>query len=337
MWRIGSLFILILFTVCVLFTISCNSCQSSKKVVEPEAYRQVSPVFNADSAYIYVEKQVAFGPRVPGSVAHNACGDYLVKKLTDFGAQVIEQKAELTHYDGKNVIIRNIIGCYQPEKKKRILLFAHWDSRPFADEETDGERQQQPIAGADDGASGVGVLLEIARNIHQNPTEVGVDIIFFDMEDWGQPSFNADFVQGDWWCVGSRYWSEQPHIENYKASYGILLDMVGASGATFLREGYSSQYAPEVLQKVWSTALKLGYGNYFLNESGGYITDDHVPVNRYHRAPSIDIINLKKDSHTGFAPHWHTHKDDMRNIDNNTLNAVGQTVMEVIYTEKGDF
>ncbi len=335
MQRAGNFFLLILLIAGVMFSISCNSCQSSKYTVVTEPYLQISPDFNADSAYSFVEKQLAFGSRVPGTTAHQACGDYLAAKLTEFGAQVTEQKADITHYDGKNLTLRNIIGSYYPEKEKRILLFAHWDTRPFADEESDAGRQQQPIAGADDGASGVGTLLEIARNLQQYPVEVGVDIIFFDLEDWGQPYFDTDWVQGEWWCLGSRYWSEQPHVENYKADYGILLDMVGAANATFLKEGYSMKYAPNILDKVWSTAAKLGHGNYFLPQNGGYITDDHLSVNQHQRAPSINIINLKTDTHTGFASHWHTHRDDMRNIDRGSLKAAGQTVMEVIYTEKG--
>lgn len=334
MQRAGNFFLLILLIAGVMFSISCNSCQSSKYTVVTEPYLQISPDFNADSAYSFVEKQLAFGSRVPGTTAHQACGDYLAAKLTEFGAQVTEQKADITHYDGKNLTLRNIIGSYYSEKEKRILLFAHWDTRPFADEESDAGRQQQPIAGADDGASGVGTLLEIARNLQQYPVEVGVDIIFFDLEDWGQPSFDTDWVQGEWWCLGSRYWSEQPHVENYKADYGILLDMVGAANATFLKEGYSMKYAPNILDKVWSTAAKLGHGNYFLPQNGGYITDDHLSVNQHQRAPSINIINLKTDTHTGFASHWHTHRDDMRNIDRGSLKAAGQTVMEVIYTEK---
>lgn len=334
MRRIGPVFILILLIGGVLFSISCNSCQSRKSGVLTQPYLQVSPMFNADSAYLFVEKQVAFGPRVPGSSAHKACGDYLVASLGAYGAEVTEQVADITHYDGKNLTIRNIIGSYFPEKEKRILLFAHWDSRPFADEESDSIRQLQPIAGADDGASGVATLLEIARNLQQHPVEVGVDIIFFDLEDWGQPSFDTVWVPGEWWCLGSQYWSEEPHVENYKAEYGILLDMVGAANASFLKEGYSVKYAPNIIDKVWSTAAKLGYGNYFLSQNGGYITDDHLPVNEHHRAPSINIINLKTDTHTGFAPHWHTHGDDMRNIDRKSLKAAGQTVMEVIYTEK---
>lgn len=334
MERQGLLFLsFALLLIGVLFTVSCNSCQSNKSTVTTEPYVQRSPAFNADSAYAYVEAQVAFGPRVPGTAAHAACGDWLAAKLNEFGAEVVEQKAEITHYDGRNLPIRNIIGSYRPDAEKRVLLFAHWDTRPFADEETDVLKQQQPIAGADDGASGVGALLEIARQLQQQPTGVGIDIIFFDLEDWGQPSFSNEWVQGDWWCVGSRYWSEQPHVENYRAAYGILLDMVGAAGATFMKEGYSVQYAPHVVERVWSTAAKLGYGHYFTQKSGGYITDDHLPVNQHERAPSVNIINLKNDTRTGFAAHWHTHRDDTRNIDRNSLKAAGQTVMEVIYTE----
>lgn len=326
--------LVVAMTAGMLLTMSCNSCQSGKSsmaVVEP--YQPQSPVFNADSAYRYLEEQVAFGPRVPGTAAHEACGNYLSAKLASFGAEVTEQLTEVTHYDGRRLPIRNIIGSFAPEQEKRILLFAHWDSRPFADEESDPERRQQPISGADDGASGVGVLLEIARQLQQKPLDVGVDIIFFDLEDWGEPSFGQQQVTGDWWCMGSRYWAEQPHVEHYRAEYGILLDMVGSAGATFLKEGYSLQYAPAIVERVWSTARKLGYGSYFPQQQGGYITDDHLPVNELERAPSINIINLKRDSRTGFGPHWHTLKDDMRNIDRNTLKAVGQTVLELLYTE----
>ncbi|MDO5665562.1 MAG: M28 family peptidase [Bacteroidia bacterium] len=335
MKRLNSLFILLLLTVGFIFSVSCNSCQSQKnmgKETVTNTYVKISPDFNADSAYSFVEKQVSFGPRVPGTPAHKACGDYLATKLTGFGATVFEQKANVTHYDGQNIEIRNIIGSYQPEKEKRILLFAHWDSRPFADEELDTEKQNTPIAGADDGASGVGVLLEIARQLQQKTTDVGIDIIFFDLEDWGQAAFDKNYVFGTWWCVGSRYWSENPHIHNYKASYGILLDMVGAANATFLHEGYSMQHASNIVSKIWSTASNLGYGKFFVQQNGSYITDDHVPIIENRKIPCANIINLK-DTDNGFAPHWHTHNDDMRNISKETLNAAGQTVMEVIYRE----
>lgn len=336
MKKIKIAFLVLALVTGFVFWASCNACQSQKsagKETATNTYSKISPDFDADSAYSFVEKQVSFGPRVPGTSAHEACGDYLSAKLSSFGAQVVEQKADVTHYNGRNIKIRNIIGSYQPEKEKRVLLFAHWDSRPFADEESDGQRQKLPIDGADDGASGVGVLLEIARQLQQKPTNIGIDIIFFDLEDWGQPSFEKDFLEGDWWCVGSRYWSENPHVAGYKAAYGILLDMVGADGATFLREGYSIQHASNIVSKIWGTASKLGFGRFFVQRNGTYITDDHVPIIENMKVPCVDIINLK-DTPTGFAPHWHTHKDNMQIINKESLNAAGQTVMEVIYGEK---
>lgn len=324
----------LILPICLLFSVSCSSCQPQKNMTKSDVavYTQISPNFDADSAFGFVQKQVDFGPRVPETPAHSACGDYLAAKLAEYGAQVIEQKADVTHYNGQNIKIRNIIGSFQPEKEKRVLLFAHWDTRPFADQEKDVEKQRQPILGADDGASGVGVLLEIARQQQQKNTEVGIDIIFFDLEDWGQADFEEN-AAGDWWCVGSKYWAENPHVANYKAIYGILLDMVGAPDATFAHEGHSLQYASNVLEKVWRTAVNLGYGNFFVGRKGTYITDDHVPIIEKRNIPCIDIINLK-DTDTGFAPHWHTHKDNLQNIDKRTLKAVGQTVLETIYREQ---
>jgi len=319
----------------IVFYLSCNSYRTkpaTAAVSAYEAYSKVSPDFDADSAYAFIERQVSFGPRVPDTPEHSACGDYLSATLKAFGAEVTEQTADIVHYNGEMFSIRNIIGSFQPEKEKRIMLFAHWDTRPFADRETDPQKQRQPIAGADDGASGVGVLLEIARQLQQKPAAVGVDLFFFDLEDWGHPEFEASSVSGDWWCVGSRYWSENPHRSDYRAAYGILLDMVGGKGAAFPREGYSVQYASNVVEKVWSTATKLGYGSYFIQKNGSYITDDHVPVNKIRHIPCVDIIHLQ-DSPTGFAPHWHTHADNLSVIDRATLKAAGQTVMEVIYAE----
>lgn len=313
---------------------SCSSCQSTKSATNSmELYTPVSSEFNADSAYAYIEKQAYFGPRVPNTEAHKACGDYLVMMLKKFGAQVIEQKADITHYNGMNLQMRNIIGSYQPEKEKRILLAAHWDSRPFADQERDSDKQKQSILGVDDGASGVGVLLEIARQLQQKAPEVGVDIIFFDLEDWGQAEFDTHPISGNWWCLGSQYWAENPHVEGYKARFGILLDMVGAAGAVFPKEGYSLQYASNIVENVWSTASKLGYGSFFIRKKGTYITDDHVAVNEKLRAPMINIIHLK-DTPTGFVEHWHTLDDTLKNINKNTLKAVGQTVLEVVYSSR---
>ncbi len=335
----NKLFLSFLFVATVVLLASCNSCKSNK-MSKPESistvatYERVSPDFDADSAFSFVKKQVDFGPRVPNSAAHEACGDYLVSQLNEFGAEVIEQKAILKTYDGISLNARNIIGVYNPDQKKRILLFAHWDSRPFADQERDKSLRTQPILGANDGASGVGVLLEIARQLKQTPVDFGVDIIFFDAEDWGQPSFDSRQVAGDWWCLGAQHWAKNPHTPHYHAKFGILLDMVGASNATFYKEGYSVQYASNIIEKIWQLASRLGYGDYFINKKGGYITDDHVIVNQMHRAPSVNIIHTSEETPHGFGDFWHTHNDDMSVINKSTLKVVGQTVMEVIYTEK---
>lgn len=329
----------ILFSCAVLSLLFINCSKSAVKNNEPQAvkqYEKISPDFNADSAYHYVEKQVSFGPRVPNSKGHIACGDYLVDALRRTGAEVIEQKAVLTAFDGAKLNARNIIGSFATDKKRRALLFAHWDTRPFADADSDKSRHKEPILGANDGGSGVGVLLEIARQLGQKTPEIGVDIIFFDAEDYGEPSFSDRVQEGEWWCLGSQYWAKNPHVENYKANYGILLDMVGAKGATFFKEYYSMYYGENILDKVWSTASQLGYHQYFIGKEGGGVTDDHLYVNRIAKIPSIDIIHLDQNRDFSFGEFWHTHQDDMSIIDKETLKAVGQTVLEVIYKEKGN-
>jgi Zn-dependent M28 family amino/carboxypeptidase len=315
------------------------ACACTKKAATTAAtaeytYRQVSPAFNADSAYQYVARQVEFGPRVPDTKEHKACGDYLVAQLKRFGANVSEQISTVKTYDGTKVKSRNIIASYSPEKETRVLIFAHWDTRPFADHDPDPSKRNTPILGANDGASGVGVLLEVARVLKSKPADVGVDIIFFDVEDWGDPETAKDVPPGDWWCLGTQYWAKNPHKEGYKARYGILLDMVGAPDATFFKEGFSMQYAADVVEKIWSNARLLGYGKYFIDATGGTITDDHVPVNQIAGIPSVDIIHQDKNSQTGFGWYWHTTKDNMDNVSKETLKAVGQTIMEVVYKEK---
>jgi Zn-dependent M28 family amino/carboxypeptidase len=293
-----------------------------------------TPEFNADSAYSYVETQVNFGPRVPNSSAHLACADYLAAKLSSFGAEVIVQEAEVRAFDGNRLNIRNIIGQFQPEKNDRIMLYAHWDSRPFADYDSNPAKRDTPIDGANDGASGVAVLLEIARHLSENPTYPAIDIIFFDAEDYGQPDHKSLPFQPDTWCLGSQYWGKHPHKSNYYARYGILLDMVGAKDALFYQEQFSLQIAPKLVDQIWRIAGEIGYGSKFIFEEGGMITDDHVYVYRHRQIPSVNIIQYDPSSNTSFGSYWHTHKDTMENIDRATLKAVGQTVLETIYREQ---
>jgi hypothetical protein len=288
--------------------------------------------FNADSAYRFVADQVAFGPRVVNTKAHAKCAAYLEARLRSYTNEVVVQEGSLPAWDGTVLKFKNIIGTFGPAGNNRVLLCAHWDSRPYADHDPDPANRRKPIDGANDGASGVGVLLEIARQMSITPPPVGVDIILFDAEDYGPPQ-DADTGEDtqQYWGLGSQYWAKQPHRADYNASYGILLDMVGARNATFLMEGFSMDYAAWVVGKVWNTGIRLGYNAYFISDRAGYITDDHIPINRIRQIPTIDLIHLDQTSSTGFYPYWHTLGDRLDKIDPLTLEVVGKTVMGVVY------
>ncbi|MCX2742140.1 M28 family peptidase [Pontibacter anaerobius] len=318
---------------------SCDSAEKSGSqvaAVEEEAPAAVqAPAFNPDSAYAFVEKQVAFGPRVPNSGPHFQTGEWIVAKLKEYGAQVQEQKFQAKAYDGTTLNLRNVIASYNPGAANRVLLAAHWDTRPLADK--DENNPEKPIDGANDGASGVGILLEIARTIHaaQQKPDVGVDLIFFDGEDYGQPEDSSAPYVEDSWCLGSQYWSKNKHEQNYRANYGILLDMVGAENARFSREGYSRQFAKEIVDKVWKAGNNIGYSDYFKYKNAPAITDDHYYVNTLGKIRMIDIIELNPNAGNGdiFGPYHHRHTDTMDIISKNTLKAVGQTVLHVVYNE----
>lgn len=326
--------ILSLMICLLLSTSSCHTGNTKRKATDVIEKEVAVPDFNADTAYHYVQAQVDFGPRVPNSAAHVACGEFLAKKLEEYGAKVTNQYADLLAFDGTMLKARNIIGSYAPENKKRILLFAHWDSRLWSDADPDEKNHHTPVLGANDGASGVGVLLEIARQINQEAPTLGIDIIFFDAEDYGAPRFYKGSHKDEYWCLGSQYWSRNPHVEGYNARFGILLDMVGGKDATFYREVYSEEFARSINKKVWKRAKDLGYSAFFINEVGGGVTDDHLFVNRLARIPSIDIVpNIVNAKRSSFGDFWHTVNDDMSGIDKKTLKAVGQTVLAVIYNE----
>jgi Zn-dependent M28 family amino/carboxypeptidase len=319
-------------------TISCgNSARTAGSEAE-EAQSQPdvkAPEFAADSAYQFIAAQAAFGPRVPNTQAHRDCGDYLANQLAAFGATVYNQYADVTAYDGTILHMRNIIGAYQPDARKRVMLCAHWDSRPYADNDPDTRNHRTPILGVNDGASGVGVLLEIARQLQMKQPEVGIDLIFFDAEDYGTPQFYEGRHQEDTWCLGSQYWGRTPHVDGYNARYGILLDMVGGEGATFYYEGYSARTASAPMKRIWKKAKELGYGHVFVASRGGEVTDDHYYVHTMGRIPCVDIINFdENNTRSSFGTYWHTVDDTLEHIDRQTLKAVGQTLMEVIYNER---
>lgn len=301
------------------------------------------PVFDEEQAYNFIEKQVAFGPRVPNSKAHKDCGNWLVETLKEFGAEVITQENVLQAYDGTPLQMKNIIASYKPESNDRILLCAHWDTRPFADKDPSETLWKKPIDGANDGGSGVGVLLEIARQLQKTPANIGVDIIFFDVEDYGTPEFERgkEFVNPGYqssWCLGSQYFARNLHVRNYNPRFGILLDMVGSSNAVFNRDDYSMSVAGDVVNLVWSTAAKLGYGSYFQNTDINGVIDDHVMLG-HAGIRCIDIIDTRPQTAAmglggyQFGSYHHTHKDNLDIIGRNTLKAVGQTMMEVVYRQ----
>jgi Zn-dependent M28 family amino/carboxypeptidase len=323
-----SKYVTILLFSSIIF--SCGSEQKPKKQVVTKPKIEI-PTFDEKSAFEFVKKQVDFGPRVPNTKGHKACGKYLVEQLKNFADTVYEQNVILTAFDDTKLQSKNIIASFNPSNNNRILLAAHWDTRPFADQ--DSEKQNEPILGANDGASGVGVLLEVANVLKAKKPNIGVDIILFDSEDYGQPSNSKLPQKENTYCLGSQYWAKNKHLPNYIAKFGILLDMVGAEGAYFTQEGVSVQYANSVTQKVWKKGIEAGYSSYFSFEKTHPITDDHFYINTLANIPTVDIIHYDYSTESNFPKTWHTHNDKLENIDKNSLKAVGQTLLQVIYSE----
>lgn len=304
----------------------CNPNRRTPAVVELKS----APTFNEDSAYHFIEQQLAFGPRIPGLAGHDSCGNFLANTLTRYGFEVTEQKDTIVVYADRMLPLRNIQGSINPELGNRMLLCAHWDSRHIADQ--DDEDSDQPIEGANDNASGVAILLEMARCMAQRTPEVGVDIVFFDMEDQGRPaSDNYDDPLDHGYCRGSYYWSNRADSAKYR--FGILLDMVGAKDAIFTLDANSMHHASEVVYTVWDMGHQLGFGHHFQYNRTWEIMDDHANLNQFAKIPSIDIIQHEASTASRFGEYWHTHDDNVSIIDRETLKAVGQTVLQVVYNE----
>jgi Zn-dependent M28 family amino/carboxypeptidase len=319
----------------LLLSVLAASCGGTKKAQDAgeQKANPVAVTFNADSAYAFCEQQCQFGPRVMNSEAHELCGQWIARKFRSYGLEVVEQKATLRGYDGTPLQSTNIIASYKPGVAPRLLVCAHWDSRPWADNDPDEANHRKPVMAANDGASGVAVMLEAARLLPDS-LGVGIDFVCFDAEDWGIPQWADAEDPGDTWALGAQHWAANPHCDPNTIRFGILLDMVGGQQARFYREGYSMQRAKKVVDKVWKAADVAGYSSYFLQEECGWVTDDHVPVNDVAGIPCIDIINhYPACEQSSFGPTWHTIHDDMEHIDRQTLKAVGQTLLQVLFTE----
>jgi Zn-dependent M28 family amino/carboxypeptidase len=321
----------LLYLVAILL-VTCGKDTGTPKTNIPDKkliLKEV-PLFNVDTAFSFIESQLAFGPRVPNTSAHTACGEFLQQKLKEYGATVNVQSFEKESYTGEILRGNNIIASFNKEAKKRILLAAHWDTRPVADQEADYKTNGEPVLGANDGASGVAVLLEVARLLNTADTalNIGVDIIFFDLEDYGSPE------TGEGYCLGSQYWSNNKHEKNYQAYFGILLDMVAGQKSQFVYEEISLKYAKSVLKKVWAIADLMGYGDLFVKKRVPHeIIDDHYFINVQGKIPTIDIIGYNPVNDNYFPETWHTQQDNLQNIDKSILKKVGQVLIQTLYQE----
>ena len=318
----------------LLLSVALTGCKNQNQAsagqhTDTIAVTQVQ--FNAASAYASVVAQCDFGPRVPGSAAHDRCGDYIVSRFKALGLSVSERRTYQEAWEGKVLHTRNIIAAYRPELADRIIICTHWESRPWADADPDSSLHRQPVMAANDGASGVAVMLEVARKLEELKPELGIDFSCFDSEDYGMPYWadTDDVADGSDWCLGSQYWAAHPHVPGYKARFGILLDMVGGRDARFCFEGISMRYASEVMVHVWDAAGRAGASQLCLAEQGGYAQDDHGPMNEVAGIPTIDIIPYVEGEHT-FGATWHTTQDTPENISRETLKGVGQTLLQFL-------
>ena len=323
---------LVFIAACLLVLAGCKHKAPERPSAPSTDYTQVAiPAFSADSAYAYTADQLAFGNRIPGSKAWQQCADYLARQMGRWCDTVILQDFHTTLWDGSTVPGRNIIASLNPQAPKRILLAAHWDSRRWADHDSDPDRQHNPVPGANDGAAGVATLMEMARGMSTLPPSIGIDFIFFDVEDQGVADWSEAYDEHSW-CKGSQHWAENRHMPFYTAVYGILFDMIGTPEPRFTKEYVSRQYAPGLVDKLWQCATALGYGHIFVNQNTDPILDDHLYVNQRAGIPMVDIVQNSPE--TSFFTHWHTTTDDLQSVNADALRIVATVTMKTIY---GDY
>ena len=307
--------------------LSCG--RSGQNTAETANAAEAQPTFCTDSAMSYLKAQTDMGPRVPGTDAHARCAAYLQATLERFGADTVTvQDTTVTAWNGDRLPLHNIMARFgSRDGVAPVLLVAHWDSRPWADSETDKTLAAQPIDGANDGASGVAILLEIARQASVNGTKVPIEILLVDGEDYGAHGDEGDETS---WCLGTQAWlASNPYADSQRPRFAILLDMVGGRGAMFNREYISDAYARAIVDMVWHEAAAMGLSERFVNEPGGAVVDDHLFLNRAG-IPAIDIIENQNSETGSFNPTWHTHNDTYENIDPSTIGDTGRLVSRLI-------
>ena len=304
---------------------SCTNYSEKKTEVNNDKESILVPEFNADTAYSYIANQVQFGPRIPNSQSHENCKAYLSKTLKQFADTVYDQQFNQNVY-GKDLLFTNILASFNSTKKERIVLCAHWDSRPYADEDKDISLTVLPVLGANDGASGVGILIELARQISLNNPDMGIDFILFDGEDYGKSHDRYNYF------IGSRFIAE--HYPLQKPKYAILLDLVGDKDAQFRFDPLSLSSHEPLLRSIWDIAKELGFSQ-FKSETGNGVADDHeMLINAGIKSINIIDVQLVGNIDENLRrKYWHTSKDNLDNIGKETLYAVGQTLLTFIYTK----
>jgi glutaminyl-peptide cyclotransferase len=311
---------LILVVVCLV--VACNSDAKEGSAAQRgettgATAGATSTGFDGNAAYNYAKAQFDFGPRVPGTPAAKQAGDWIIRQMRARADTVIVQSFTHTTADGKKLPMRNILARFRPELTERILYLTHWDSRPVSESAATDAEKKMPVPGANDGASGVGLFVALADVLKKTPPSVGVDLLFTDGEDYGQ--FGPPEVDV---LIGSKYFASHLPSPGYKPLYGVLWDMIGDKDLRIPYEMNSFQQAPEVVSRVWQMAADMGHGDIFVQESGGAINDDHMPLlNAGMRV--IDVIDLE------YPPH-HTPHDTMDKISAKSLAIVGDVATALI-------
>ncbi len=299
-----------------------TACLALVTLTSCDRLRGPRTAFDGQAAYAMVKTQVAFGPRVPGTPGWKKCGDWIVAQLKQLGDSVTEQRFEHVTPTGDTIPIRNIIAHINPGMSQRVLYVTHWDTRPTADNDPVLGNRKLPIPGANDGASGVAMLLQVAAALKKTPATVGVDLLFVDGEDYGDFSTWSDTAKNPNVLIGSTYYAQ--HMDTlHKPLYGVLWDMIGDKSLDIYQEGNSVQTAPEVVSLVWQTAQRLGYSKYFINAPGEYIIDDHVPF-LDRDVHVIDVIDYD------YGPKDATHKDGWHHTLEDTPDKVSAQSLQIV-------